>query len=131
MLNSATIATHLIFVSASYIHRSSNDDEGKTAGQFWTTMDAFPPATMTPYYLHGDGTASLEPPASDTTPSTSFVYDPSDVIPTQGGNNLFSDAPCGKYPDRRKASLLEELSTVEGGGGERRGGELGLVLVPS
>lgn len=88
---------------------SSNDDEGKAAGQFWTTMEAFPPATMTPYYLHGDGTAGLEPPETDATPSTSFVYDPTDVIATQGGNNLFSDAPCGPLDQQeidRRADVL-------------------------
>jgi predicted acyl esterase len=78
-----------------FLYRSSNDDEGRSAGQFWTTMDKFPAAVMTPYYLNGDGTATLEAPQSDSTPSTSFVYDPTDIIATQGGNNLFSDAPCG------------------------------------
>lgn len=95
-----------MFISKSYsfllicvplMSRSSNDDEGRAAGQFWTTMDEFPRATMTPYYLHGDGTASVEAPTTEATPSTSYVYDPTDVIATNGGNNLFSDAPCGKW----------------------------------
>ena len=79
--------------------RSSNDDEGRVAGQFWTTLEKFPQPKMTPYYLHSDGSASLQSPDVETSNSTSYVYDPNNVITTNGGNNLFSDAPCGKDPD--------------------------------
>lgn len=75
---------------------SSNDDAGIQAGQFWTSVEAFPEPVMTKYYLHGDGSVTTSPPSSNgLSESTSFVHDPSNPIGTKGGNNLFSDAPCG------------------------------------
>lgn len=73
---------------------SSNDDAGKEAGQFWTTMDAFPQPSMTKFYLHSDLTATTTPPAeTEDDSSSSFVADPADPVPTNGGANLFLD--CG------------------------------------
>ena len=73
---------------------SSNDDAGLAAGQFWTTMDAFPDAKMTKYYIHGDGSASTTKPDDEAaTESSSFIHDPTNPIPTNGGANLFLD--CG------------------------------------
>ena len=36
---------------------SSNDDAGKEAGQYWTTMEEFPKPKKTRFYLHDDKTA--------------------------------------------------------------------------
>lgn len=76
---------------------SSNDEAGVAAGQFWTSVEAFPEPAMTKYYLHGDGSATTTAPsaADGLAESTSYVHDPSNPIGTKGGNNLFSDAPCG------------------------------------
>jgi uncharacterized protein len=76
---------------------SSNDEAGVGAGQYWSSVEAFPKPTMTKFYLHGDGSVSTsKPSASDGQPeSTSYVTDPADPIGTKGGNNLWSDAPCG------------------------------------
>jgi predicted acyl esterase len=76
---------------------SSNDAAGVEAGQFWTSVEAFPVPVMTKYYLHGDGSVSTAAPsASDgLAESTSYVSDPLNPIGTNGGNNLWSDAPCG------------------------------------
>lgn len=74
---------------------SSNDDAGIEAGQYWTTMDKFPTPTVAKYYLHGDGSVSTVAPAAGEVESTSYVFDPSNPQTTKGGNNLFSDAPCG------------------------------------
>ena len=38
-----------------------------------------------PYYVHGDGTLSRKQPGSDEQPFTSYVFDPSDPVPTIGG----------------------------------------------
>jgi putative CocE/NonD family hydrolase len=80
---------------------SSNDDLGKAAGNYWTSIDTWPAARMTDFYLHGDKTATQTiPKTSDTTSqSTSYKYDPADPVPTLGGNNLpdsiGGSIPCG------------------------------------
>jgi predicted acyl esterase len=56
---------------------SSNDDAGREAGQFWTTMESFPVPKMTSYYLQPDNKLSDRPPAGDSTElSSSYKYDP-------------------------------------------------------
>jgi len=74
---------------------SSNDAAGVEAGQYWTSLDDFPSPKMTKYYLHGDGSVSTTAPTSSETASTSYTHDPANPIGTRGGNNLWSDAPCG------------------------------------
>ncbi|RYY86186.1 CocE/NonD family hydrolase [archaeon] len=76
---------------------SSNDDAGKTYGQYWTSLDAFPSPSMTDFYLHADHTASRI--ASPSASSLTYAYDPADPVPTIGGNNLPDSIggtiPCG------------------------------------
>jgi len=74
---------------------SSNDEAGKQAGQFWTTMEQWPAPFTTSYYFHGDGSVSTSKTEDTATfpASRSFVSDPANPIPTNGGNNLFID--CG------------------------------------
>jgi hypothetical protein len=76
---------------------SSNDDAGKESGQFWTTVEEFPKPKMTKYFFHGDKTISTNKPTNEegSPEFSSYVYDPSNPQPTKGGNNLWSDAPCG------------------------------------
>lgn len=69
---------------------SSNDDLGKEAGQFWTTMDEFPTPKNTDFFLHADNTASNKFDDSAET-STSYKVDPANPILTIGGNNLPPD----------------------------------------
>ncbi len=61
---------------------------------------------FTKYYLHsdgeantveGDGSLSTQAPADEETDT--YVYDPEDPVPTQGGNNLFG-AEAGPYDQR-------------------------------
>jgi hypothetical protein len=40
----------------------------------------------TPYYLHADGTLSIEKPKSDDPGSTRYLFDPRHPVPTLGGN---------------------------------------------
>ena len=76
---------------------SSNDEVGKAAGQYWSSQETFPVPRMTRFYLRGDGSASEVPPSAQDglSESSSYVFDPTDPIGTNGGNNLWSDAPCG------------------------------------
>ena len=69
---------------------SSNDEAGKAAGQFWTTMETWPVPKMTDFYLTGSGVASTSPD-SGSVESSSIVVDPADPILTIGGNNLPPD----------------------------------------
>ena len=80
---------------------SSNDDEGLSVGNYWTSLESFPSNTITKYYLHkdnsnsnNDGTASTDKPSSDNTiTSTTYKYDPNNPVNSNGGNNLF--ITCG------------------------------------
>jgi len=76
---------------------SSNDEAGKNAGQYWTSLEQFPAATATKFYLHGDKSVSTSAPTKDEDASlptsTSYKHDPANPIPTNGGSNLFID--CG------------------------------------
>jgi len=73
---------------------SSNDEAGLAAGNFWSSVEAWPKTKETKLYLHADGTASSSLPASTSTASSSsFVFDPANPVPSMGGNNL--QLPCG------------------------------------
>lgn len=74
---------------------SSNDDAGLKAGQFWTSVDAFPTPKMTDYFLVSDGnggrSVSMSASAAaegDAAAATSYKVDPSDPIKGNGGANL-------------------------------------------
>ena len=64
-----------------------NDEHRLNHSGFWTGADDWPvPGTrFVPYYVHGDGTLSRKQPGSDERPFTSYVFDPSDPVPTIGG----------------------------------------------
>ena len=76
---------------------SSNDDAGKKAAQYWTTLDSFPVPQMTDYFLNADKTVTTKNVATDA--SFSYKSDPNNPIPTVGGNNLpdsiGGSIPCG------------------------------------
>jgi len=86
---------------------SSNDDAGRSAGQFWTTVEEFPKPQMTKFYFHSDRTVSKTVPTEQES-STSFTFDPLNPQQTKGGNNLFSDAPCGPL-DQQEIDLREDV----------------------
>ncbi|CAE7407843.1 cocE, partial [Symbiodinium microadriaticum] len=74
----------------------------------------FPAHTPTKFYLHSDGSASTITPSGETTESTGYVYDPTDPVPTVGGNNL--DMPCGPLDqaeiDKRSDVLVFETEAL-------------------
>lgn len=78
---------------------SSNDDAGKEAGQYWTSLDTWPTPKMVDFFLHPDKSASVVPPKPDADAATSYVVDPASPVLTVGGNNLppgiGGSIPCG------------------------------------
>jgi predicted acyl esterase len=79
----------------SFYVMSSNDDAGLAAGQYWTSMDAWPVPKMTDYFLISDGngarTISTTAPTAaegDAAASTSYKVDPENPIYGNGGANL-------------------------------------------
>lgn len=77
---------------------SSNDTAGNEAGNYWTSLDTWPEARYVDYFLNADGTLSSKF-SSDSNTQTTFVYDPANPAPTNGGNNLPASIggsiPCG------------------------------------
>lgn len=79
---------------------SSNDEAGLAVGQYWTSLDSFPKHLSRDYYFHSDKTLSTSRPTNIKDGATSsYVYDPSNPLPTNGGNNLppdiGGDIACG------------------------------------
>lgn len=74
-------------------------------GGEWRSAEEWPPegTEMTPFYAHGDGTLSREVPTIKED-ATSFEFDPSDPVPTIGGNTSSyltyepRKEPVGAYP---------------------------------
>lgn len=60
-------------------------------GGTWRDLDDWPPPTSTPtrWYLHGDGSLALEPPATAHDPSR-YRYDPADPTPAAGGIGMLT-----------------------------------------
>ena len=55
-------------------------------GEWRSAADWPPPGTrFVPHYFHADGVLSRDEPSADAPPSTSYVFDPSDPVPTVGG----------------------------------------------
>ncbi len=75
---------------------SSTDEAGLAAANYWTTLDAFPETKPTDFFLNGDGTLGAQ---VDSEASSAYKVDPSNPIPTLGGNNLpdsiGGSIPCG------------------------------------
>jgi hypothetical protein len=71
-------------------------------------------AQVTPWYLHGGGKAgtrigdgSLGPAAPEAEPPDKFTYDPTNPVPTKGGNNLVGP-PTGPFDQ----SAVEDRADV-------------------
>jgi uncharacterized protein len=69
-------------------HRSLLVKVFVTGAEEWRSLPSWPPATEErAFYLHGDKTLSVQPPAVDSPPA-SFIYDPHDPTPTVGGPRM-------------------------------------------
>jgi putative CocE/NonD family hydrolase len=95
---------------------SSNDEVGKAAGLYWTSLETWPSATQTPYYFHTDKTASTKAPVDGEAVSTTYKYDPADPVPTLGGCNLPASIggsiPCGPL-DQTEADIRADVLTFQ------------------
>jgi predicted acyl esterase len=94
---------------------SSNDDIGKKSGLYWTSLESFPKPKMVDYFLNSDKTASVIPKMFDKE-FTKYKVDPSNPIPTMGGNNLpdsvGGDIPCGPL-DQSQIDLRSDVLTFQ------------------
>ena len=73
----------------------SNYDSGTNDGNYWTSVPEFPKYKIQNLYFNGDGSATFDhsyESVKDNDHST-YTYDPSSPVPTNGGNNL--EIPCG------------------------------------
>lgn len=71
----------------------------KASGNHWTSLDAWPKAEATKYYMHPTGKLTrdaLSAGSADNT--TTYLYDPKKPVPTVGGNNLI--IKCGPKDQR-------------------------------
>lgn len=70
-----------------YYYVMGDPTDEKAPGNFWRTVDTWPPAvTETPYYLHSTG--ALETKTQPFGGGRSFKYDPAKPVPTVGGAEL-------------------------------------------
>ena len=81
----------------------------------WRTADNWPPpATATPFYLHGSRKLTSQAP-SESVAATSYQFDPRNPVPTVGGPNL--TLPLGPMDQRaipdRQDYLRFETPTLE------------------
>ena len=88
----------------------SSDD---SAGNYWTSMNAFPETNPYDLYLHAGGIVSIVAPLDseqEQQATSSYIFDPSDPVPTIGGNNLgaSTDASCGPLDQ----SILDTRSDI-------------------
>jgi putative CocE/NonD family hydrolase len=78
-------------------------------GGRWRTEHEWPLArtSYTPYFAHGDGTLSPEPPPADGG-STTYAYDPRDPVPTIGGNISvgYEILPNGAFDQRGSPAVF-------------------------
>jgi putative CocE/NonD family hydrolase len=76
-------------------------------GNLWRQAATWPPpSTATPAYLASDGTLSFQRPAAGAAPR-SFTYDPSNPVPTRGGQNLTIPAgPMDQRPVENRPDVL-------------------------
>jgi uncharacterized protein len=94
-----------------YVMGSIDAKEGN--GNYWTSVPDWPKRTLSPLYLHGDGSASFDKPTtglSAPTASSTYTYDPSNPVPTKGGNNL--EIKCGPLDQSDTLSRKDVLTFV-------------------
>ena len=75
-------------------------------GGYWTEVEAWPIPRATPvsFFLHGDGGLSRSRP-TQVRASTSYTFDPSDPVPTLGGN-VSARVKDGAYDQRARPDFF-------------------------
>ena len=91
----------------------SNYKDGVNDGNYWTSLPDFPKYKIQNLYFNGDGSATFDSTYNknvkgikDTDHST-YTYDPSNPVPSNGGNNL--EIPCGPLDQRKVLSRPDVL----------------------
>jgi uncharacterized protein len=75
-------------------------------GNEWREAESWPPdAQATSFYLQADGSLAEQPAEADAL--CSYIYDPLNAVPTEGGNNLFmSSGPLDQRSVSQRADVL-------------------------
>lgn len=76
-------------------------------GNVWRAAESWPPPALeTPYFLHAGGLLGREAPPAEAPPS-SYLFDPSNPVPTRGGANLVLESgPYDQRPVENRADVL-------------------------
>jgi len=91
---------------------SSNDEAGKQAGQYWTSLEKFPDYKATDFFLHADRSATSKKPSIGDDASTSYTVDPASPVLTMGGNNLPPDIGGSIHCGPQDQSEVDKRSDV-------------------
>jgi putative CocE/NonD family hydrolase len=67
----------------------------------WRETNSWPPpnTASTPFYFHADGSLQTEAP-TDPTAATTYLFDPTNPVPTIGGNLSAMPLPAGGFDQR-------------------------------
>jgi predicted acyl esterase len=87
-------------------------DDTAAPGNEWRYADDWPiPSNEVKWYFHNDRLLTIEPPGPDD-PLT-YMYNPTDPVPTIGGKNLFSPAgPYDQSPVENRSDVLVFTSPI-------------------
>jgi len=87
-------------------------DKG-AAGNYWTSLEDWPVFNATKFYLQPSGVLSADfENVNDDSASTSFTYDPTNPVPTVGGNNLaMTCGPLDQRPVEKRADVISFTSS--------------------
>lgn len=77
-----------IFSPINFYVMAPREQNGDEIGNYWTSLNDWPPFKATTYYLQPQARLDVNPP-SDLKLSSSYYYDPYFPVLTWGGNNLF------------------------------------------
>lgn len=81
-------------------------DDKQAPGNVWRSADSWPPpAEVRPHYLHADHSMGKSKSATDG--KLSYRYDPKDLVPTKGGQNLLLEkGPMDQRPVESRPDVL-------------------------
>jgi len=83
-----------------YVMGSTDSGIGDKNGNYWTTLEDWPDYTPTKLFLQEGGALSFDSSTiGEPDSTTSFIFDPTDPVPTEGGNNL--ELSCGPKDQRK------------------------------
>lgn len=89
-----------------------NFRDPSSPGNVYKVTNVWPvPRTDTPYYMHADGSLSLDRPKNQDA-SLTFAYDPKDPAPTIGGNATYDKnaGPFDQRPLKDRKDILRFIS---------------------